>query len=447
VTQFHIGSAATKRIAIEGTMANRHGLITGATGTGKTVTMQALIERFAKQGVPVFATDVKGDLSGITQTGSASAAWIVRAYKDAGLDYVPVTLPSKTWTVGQASGGNRITLRVDELGAPLLGRMLNLSPVQQGVLNVVFEAARRKGSPLHTATQLQVFMTEMIRNPDRYAEVGYVSASSLQIIQRQMLELGTSGEHLFSDQEPFDVSELDRTEQGLGMVNLLDASNLINSPATYSVFLAWLMQHLLDVLPERGDSDKPRMVFMFDEAHLIFKDAPKAMVAKAEQVIRLVRSKGVGIYFVTQAASDIPDTILDQLGNRIAHAQRGYTGRSLQAVKATANSFRPNPSIKTEEVLPNLGKGQALVSVLDSRGTPTPVEIVQILPPQTFVGAVKRQEDPTPQPDVISPDEAILKAATQRITYVYEQRLNHNVVMTCAVLIGIAIGFVFGKVF
>lgn len=429
-------------------MANRHGLITGATGTGKTVTMQALIERFSKMGVPVFATDVKGDLSGITQTGTASASWIVRAYKDAGLLYQPMTVPHKTWTIGQQGTENRITLRVDEMGPSLLGRMLNLSPVQQGALNVVFKAAT--GHTIHTIPDLDAFLRRCMINPDMSEAYGYVSTSTLQIIQRQLLELGKEGEYLFSGRVPWDVSELDRVDQGLGVVNLLDASNLINAPATYSVFLAWLMQHLLDVLPERGDSDKPRMVFMFDEAHLIFRDAPKAMLQKAEQVIRLVRSKGVGIYFVSQAASDIPDAILEQLGNRIAHAQRGYTGRGLQAVKATANSFRPNPRIDTLEVLPNLRKGQALVSVLDPQGIPTPVEIVNVLPPQTYVGAVAKPEAPQPPPDIPAAPEPrvrVVEPAAQKITYVYERKLNHNLVMSVAVCIGVIIGFIFGKVF
>lgn len=309
---------------------------------------------------------------------------------------------------------------------------------------VIFKVAKDFEFELKSMLDLDSIIWEMLRNPEPYKDAGYVSASTLQIIQRQLLYMGGAGHHLFSHLSPFDVSELYRIREGRGVVNLLDASNLINSPSTYSVFLAWFMEHLLEVLPERGDSDKPRMVFFFDEAHLIFKDAPKAMVAKAEQVIRLVRSKGVGIYFVSQAASDIPDAVLDQLGNRIAHAQRGYTGRSLQAVKATANSFRPNPAINTVELLPNLRKGQVLVSVLDAQGTPTPVEVMQVLPPQTHVGAVELPEEPTPKPDVPpapEPPEKPVEQAAQKVTYVYERKLNHNLVMTIAMLIGFTIGW------
>lgn len=437
-----IGSLNGRRATLLGSMANRHGLITGATGTGKTVTMQALIERFSWTGVPVFATDVKGDLSGVTAPGEEQP-WLTRAYKDAGRTYKPILLPSKIWTIGQQGGDNRITLRVDELGPALLGRMINLSPVQQGVLNVVFKAAL--GHSIHTIPQLSSFITSLISNPKLVEDYGYASSSTLQIIQRQLLDLGQSGEYLFSQRVPFDVSELDRVVEGFGVINLLDATNLINSPAAYAMFLAWLMQHLLEVLPERGDQDKPRMVFFFDEAHLIFKDAPKAMLAKAEQVIRLVRSKGVGIYFVSQAASDIPDVILDQLGNRIAHAQRGYTGRSLQAVKATANSFRPNPGVPVLDILPNLRKGQALVSTLDSHGTPSPVEIINVLPPQTFVGQVRQPDNPPPQEEVfVAPDlpDEPMEPCAQRVTYVYERKLNHNLVMTVAILIGVGIGWI-----
>ena len=363
-------------------LANRHGCITGATGTGKTVTLQVLAESFSRIGTPVFMADVKGDLSGISQAGAASPK-LARRLADLGLpEPAWGASPTTLWDIFGAQG-HPIRATVSDLGPLLLARMLDLNDTQAGVLNLVFKIADDNGLLLLDLKDLRAMLQHV---GDHAAELrtryGQVSAASIGAIQRSLLRLESEGADTFFGEPMLDVFDWMRTDaQGRGMVNILAADRLMQSPRLYAVFLLWMLADLYERLPEVGDLDKPKLVFFFDEAHLLFKDAPAALLEKIEQVVRLIRSKGVGIYFVTQNPLDVPDTVLSQLGNRVQHALRAFTPRDQKAVKAAAETFRPNPKLNTAQVITELGKGEALVSFLEGNGVPALVDRALIRPP------------------------------------------------------------------
>jgi hypothetical protein len=372
--------------------ANRHGLAAGATGTGKTVTLQVLAQGFSDAGVPVFAADVKGDLSGISQPGQPNDKLMARA-KAMGLELEPAAAPVIFWDLfGQQ--GHPIRATVSEMGPLLLARMLDLNDVQEGVLNVVFRAADEQGLLLLDFKDLQAALTFASENArDLGARYGNISPATVATIQRKLLVLEQQGGADFFGEPALELADLMRTDgSGRGYVSLLAADRLIASPALYATFLLWLMSELFEELPEVGDPEKPKLVFFFDEAHLLFRDAPKALLEKVEQVVRLIRSKGVGVYFVTQNPADIPDAVLGQLGNRIEHALRAYTPVEQRGLKAAADSFRPNPAFDTAEAIQALGVGEALVSVLDAAGAPTMVARTTIRPPASRIGPVTPAE-------------------------------------------------------
>jgi DNA helicase HerA-like ATPase len=372
--------------------ANRHGLVAGATGTGKTVTLQVLAQGFSDAGVPVFAADVKGDLAGISQIGQPSEKMLARA-QGMGLTLTPVAAPTVLWDLfGQA--GHPIRATVSEMGPLLIARMLELNDVQEGVLAVVFRAADEEGLLLLDFKDLQAALTYASDNAKALgAKYGNVSPATVATIQRKLLVLEDQGGSGLFGEPALQLSDLMRTDgSGRGYVNLLAADRLIAAPRLYATFLLWLMSELFEELPEVGDPDKPRLVFFFDEAHLLFRDAPKALLEKVEQVVRLIRSKGVGIYFVTQNPADIPDAVLAQLGNRIQHALRAYTPMEQRGLKAAAESFRANPAFDTAEAIQGLGVGEALVSVLDERGAPTVVARTLVRPPVSRLGPANPAE-------------------------------------------------------
>lgn len=373
--------------------ANRHGLITGATGTGKTVTLQILAESFSDAGVPVFAADVKGDLSGISVPGSTHPKLEERA-ETIGFDgYDYRGFPTIFWDLF-GEQGHPIRTTITEIGPLMLARMLRLSEVQEGVLNIAFAMADAEGLPLLDLKDLRALLTEMIQNrADISAEYGHVSKASIAAIQRALLVLDREGASNFFAEPALKLADLMRTTaDGKGMVNLLAADRLIRSPRLYATFLLWLLSELFEELPEQGDSDRPRLVFFFDEAHLLFKDAPDILLEKVEQVVRLIRSKGVGVYFVTQNPDDVPGTVLGQLANRVQHALRAYTPRERKAVRAAAESFRENPSFDTAEAITQLGIGEALVSTLEKKAVPSMVDRTLIRPPRSQMGPVSAAE-------------------------------------------------------
>jgi len=366
--------------------ANRHGLVAGATGTGKTVTLQILAQGFSDAGVPVFAADVKGDLSGISQPGTPNEKMLARA---AGmeLELRPDAPPTVFWDLF-GEQGHPIRTTVSDMGPLLLARLLELNPVQEGVLNIAFKLADDQGLLLLDLKDLQAILKHVAENEKTIdAEYGNVSAATVGTIQRGLLSLETQGgAHLFGE-PALDLKDLMRVDgSGRGVVSILAADRLIQSPRLYATFLLWLMSELFEDLPEVGDPEKPRLVFFFDEAHLLFRDAPKALLEKVEQVVRLIRSKGVGIYFVTQNPADVPDTVLGQLGNRFQHALRAYTPAEQKGLRAAAASFRPNPAFDTAEAIQGLGVGEALVSVLDEKGAPTITARTLIRPPASRLG-------------------------------------------------------------
>ncbi len=366
--------------------ANRHGLVAGATGTGKTVTLQILAQGFSDAGVPVFAADVKGDLSGISQPGNPNEKMLARA---AGmeLELRPDAPPTVFWDLF-GEQGHPIRTTVSDMGPLLLARLLELNPVQEGVLNIAFKLADDQGLLLLDLKDLQAILKHVAENEKTIdAEYGNVSAATVGTIQRGLLSLETQGgAHLFGE-PALDLKDLMRVDgSGRGVVSILAADRLIQSPRLYATFLLWLMSELFEDLPELGDPEKPRLVFFFDEAHLLFRDAPKALLEKVEQVVRLIRSKGVGIYFVTQNPADVPDTVLGQLGNRFQHALRAYTPAEQKGLRAAAASFRPNPAFDTAEAIQGLGVGEALVSVLDEKGAPTVTAHTLIRPPASRLG-------------------------------------------------------------
>lgn len=372
--------------------ANRHGIVAGATGTGKTVTLQTLAQTFSDAGVPVFAADVKGDLSGISQPGTPNEKLLARA-QEMGIELTPAAAPVVFWDLfGQK--GHPIRTTVSEMGPLLLARLFQLNEVQEGVLNIVFHVADKEGLLLLDLKDLRAMLSHVAENAKSIsAQYGQVSAASIGAIQRQVLALESQGGELFFGEPALRLEDLMRTDiSGKGYVNVLAADKLIGSPRLYSTFLLWLLSELFEVMPEIGDPEKPRMVFFFDEAHLLFDEAPKPLLEKIEQVVRLIRSKGVGIYFVTQNPADVPDAVLAQLGNRIQHALRAYTPAEQKGLKAAAQSFRPNPAFDTIEAIQGLGVGEALVSVLDEKASPTVTAKSKIRPPASRLGPVTETE-------------------------------------------------------
>jgi DNA helicase HerA-like ATPase len=372
-------------------MANRHGLIAGATGTGKTVTLQTMAEGFSRIGVPVFMADVKGDLAGLSQPGGNNPNVVERA-KKLGITLTPQAVPVVFWDVyGQQGHPARAT--ITEMGPVLLSRMLGLNDVQQGVLTLVFKVADDNGLLLLDMKDLRAMLQHVGDNPDQFqTEYGHISAASVGSIQRNLLGLEQGGNDLFGE-PALDLADLMQTDaKGYGVVNILAADKLMAAPQAYATLLLWLLSELFEQLPEVGDPPKPKLVFFFDEAHLLFNDCPKPLLDKIEQVVRLVRSKGVGVYFVTQNPLDVPDVVLGQLGNRVQHALRAFTPRDQKAVKTAADTFRPNPKLNTAEVITQLAVGEALISLLDETGTPVPVERGFVVPPASRVGAITPQE-------------------------------------------------------
>jgi DNA helicase HerA-like ATPase len=383
-----IAKNATTEIHLLPQMANRHGLVTGATGTGKTVTLQTLAEHFSNIGVPCFMSDVKGDLSGLSQPGGGNAkvAERVEMLKLDGFEHkgYPVTF----WDpFGEA--GHPVRATVSDMGPLLLGRMLDLNETQSGVLNLVFKVADDNGLLLLDLKDLRSMLAFVGDNAKQFTtEYGNVSSASIGAIQRGLLELESQGGEKIFGEPMLNIADLIQTDRGRGVVNILSADKLMQSPKLYATLLLWLLAELFENLPEAGDLDKPKLVFFFDEAHLLFADAPDALVEKIEQVVRLIRSKGVGVYFVTQNPADVPDKVLSQLGNRVQHALRAFSARDQKAVKAAAETMRDNAALDEAAAITELGVGEALVSFLDEKGRPGVVERAYIVPPQGQIGPI-----------------------------------------------------------
>jgi hypothetical protein len=373
-------------------LANRHGLVTGATGTGKTVSLQVMAEGFARAGVPVFAADIKGDLSGISELGEAKD-FIVKRAADMGLSFQPDRFSTVFWDVF-GEQGHPVRATVSEMGPLLLSRMMDLNDVQEGVLNIAFKVADEQGLLLLDMKDLRAILSFIAEHANELTtEYGNVSKQTVGTIQRQLLVLENQGGAKFFGEPALALKDFMRTDgDGRGMINILVADRLMQSPQLYATFLLWMLSELFEELPEAGDPPKPKLVFFFDEAHLLFNDAPKALMDKIEQVVRLIRSKGIGVYFVTQNPVDVPDKVLGQLGNRVQHALRAFTPRDQKAVVAAAQTFRPNPKLDTAQVIMELGKGEALVSFLEGNGTPAMVERVMIRPPTARIGPITADE-------------------------------------------------------
>ncbi|MBQ3613814.1 MAG: DUF853 family protein [Bacteroidales bacterium] len=375
-------------ISICGKMANRHGLIAGATGTGKTVTLQVLAESFSQAGVPCFMADMKGDLSGISQTGAMSG-FIEKRCAEFGITSPEFgSCPVRFFDV-YGEQGHPMRTTVSNMGPQLLSRLLQLNETQEGILNIVFRIADDRGLLLIDMKDLRSMLNYVAENAKQYTSTyGNITAQSVGAIQRALLTLENQGADKFFAEPSFDIYDLLQCEQGKGVMNVLAADKLMLQPKLYSTFLLWLLSELYAQLPEVGDMDLPKLVFFFDEAHMLFEETSKALVDKIEQVVRLIRSKGVGVYFVTQNPMDIPESILGQLGNRVQHALRAFTPKDQKAVKAAAETFRENPSFNTADAIMELGTGEALVSFLDEKGAPSVVERAKILFPLSQIGAV-----------------------------------------------------------
>ena len=370
-------------------MANRHGLIAGATGTGKTITLKVMAESFSDLGVPVFLADIKGDLSGMCKPGEDSEG-IRKRLSSLGIsDFAFRAYPTRFFDV-YGEGGHPVRTAMSEMGPVLLSRLLDLTPVQAGVLNIVFRIADDRGWLLVDMKDLRAMLKYVGENAADYTiDNGNVSRQIIGAIQRALLALDAAGGDLFFGQPELDIFDwIAQDEAGRGYINILHCARLFQNPILYSTFLLWLLSELFERLPEAGDLDRPKIVFCFDEAHLLFADAPRALLQKVEQVVKLIRSKGVGVYFITQNPSDIPDPVLAQLGNRVQHALRAYTPAEQKSVRAAADSFRPNPAFSTEDAILDLGTGEALVSFLDHKGRPSIVERATILPPQSDMGMI-----------------------------------------------------------
>jgi uncharacterized protein len=373
-------------------LANRHGLVTGATGTGKTVTLQVIAEGLSKQGVPVFTADIKSDLSGISVRGQGKDAFVKRA-KDIGIPYAADQFPAVFWDVfGEA--GHPIRATVSEMGPLLLARLLDLNATQEGVLNIVFRVADDNHWPLIDMKDLRALLVYVAEQSSQIKmQYGNVTAESVGAIQRQLLILENQGASKFFGEPALDIHDFIRTDaNGRGFINILAADRLMQKPRLYATFLLWMLSELFEQLPEIGDPEKPKLVFFFDEAHLLFTDAPDALLTAIEQVVRLIRSKGVGVYFVTQNPLDVPDRVLAQLGNRVQHALRAFTPRDQKAVKAAADTFRQNPKIDTATAITQLNIGEALVSMLEGNGVPAMVQRTLIAPPMAQVGPITQDQ-------------------------------------------------------
>ena len=384
----YVAHCSAGPLSIIGKMANRHGLIAGATGTGKTVTLQVLAETFCQAGVPCFMADMKGDLSGISQAGRLSG-FIEKRMPEFGIENPQFqACPVRFFDV-YGEQGHPMRATVSQMGPQLLSRLLGLNETQDGVLNIVFRIADERGLLILDIKDLRSMLDYVSKNAKEYTSTyGNISAPSVGAIQRAILQLEAQGADKFFGEPSFDIQDLLQQEGGKGVMNVLAADKLMMQPKLYSTFLLWLLSELYSTLPEVGDMELPKLVFFFDEAHMLFEDTSKALVDKIEQVIRLIRSKGVGIYFVTQSPTDIPENILGQLGNRVQHALRAYTPKDQKAVKTAADTFRPNPDFKTDEAITNLETGEALVSFLDEKGAPSIVERAKILFPLSQIGAI-----------------------------------------------------------
>lgn len=387
-----VGKSGTKPEFLTLKLANRHGLVAGATGTGKTVTLQVMAEGFSNAGVPVFAADIKGDLAGLAAAGESKPVFVKRA-EELGLTYEPDRFPTVFWDLF-GTQGHPIRATVIEMGPLLLARLLELNDTQEGVLNIAFRVADDNQWPvidLKDLRALLLFLTENLKEVS--GKYGNVSAASVGAIQRQLLMLENQDADRFFGEPALDLADFMKVDrEGRGIVNILAADKLMQRPRLYASFLLWMLSELFEQLPEVGDLDKPKLVFFFDEAHLLFNDAPKALLDAVEQVVRLIRSKGVGVYFVTQNPLDVPETVLGQLGNRVQHALRAFTPRDQRAVKAAAETFRQNPGFDVAEAITQLGVGEALVSFLEAKGTPSVVERALIAPPAGRVGPLTEGE-------------------------------------------------------
>ena len=394
-------------------LANRHGLITGATGTGKTVTLQTLAENLSRIGVPVFMADVKGDLTGISQAGKIGDK-MAGILKERGID-IPVSAacPATLWDVF-GEQGHPVRATISDMGPLLLGRMLNLNDTQAGVLNIVFKIADDNGMLLLDLKDLRAMLQYVGDNGSEFTtQYGNVSAASVGAIQRGLLQIESQGADKFFGEPMLNISDFMQTVDGKGVINILAADKLMSSPRLYATFLLWMLSELFEQLPEVGDLEQPKLVFFFDEAHLLFNEAPKVLVERIELVVRLVRSKGVGVYFVTQNPLDIPDSVLAQLGNRVQHALRAFTPRDQKAVKATAQTMRQKPGLDIETAITELAVGEALISLLDSKGRPTVTERVYVLPPGSQIGP-------------ITPDQRQALIKNSLVAGVYEKAVNRE---------------------
>ena len=383
----YLGLADSGRVCMALGMANRHGLIAGASGTGKTITMKVMAESFSDAGVPVFLCDIKGDVSGLAEPGTPGEGMDRRIDKFGVRGSFRYTgYPVTFWDVYQ-EGGHPIRAAISDMGPELLSRILSLSPAQEGVLNIIFRVADDHGLLLTDMKDLKAMISYVSEHrAELLGEYGNITTQSLGGITRSLIPLEAQGGDLFFGEPWLDIMDLIRTaEDGRGVINLLDCVKLARNPKLYATFLLWLMSELFERLPEAGDLDKPRLVFFFDEAHMLFSDAPKLLVQKIEQMVKLIRSKGVGVYFVTQSPGDIPDSVLAQLSGRVQHALRAYTPAEQKAVRAAANSLRPNPAFKSDEVIMELGVGEALVSLLDEKGVPSVTQRVSVICPQSLM--------------------------------------------------------------
>ncbi|WP_310646091.1 helicase HerA-like domain-containing protein [Limnohabitans sp.] len=395
-------------------LANRHGLITGATGTGKTVTLQTLAEGFSKMGVPVFMADVKGDLSGISQAGTIPAK-LAASLQERGVPMpTPLACPTTLWDLFGKSG-HPVRATISDMGPLLLGRMLNLNDTQSGVLNMVFKIADDQGLLLLDLKDLRAMLQHVGEHArDFTTQYGNVSAASIGAIQRALLEIEAQGGDAFFGEPMLNIQDFMQTDaKGMGVINLLAADKLMNAPRLYGTFLLWMLSELFEQLPEIGDPEKPKMVFFFDEAHLLFNEAPKVLIERIELLVRLIRSKGVGVYFVTQNPLDVPDTVLGQLGNRVQHALRAFTPRDQKAVKATAQTMRGKAGLDIEKAITELGVGEALVSLLDAKGRPSETEQVYVLLPGSQLGP-------------ITPEQRQALLANSLVAGVYEQVIDRE---------------------
>ena len=392
--QLYVAHSSEGPIHLIGKMANRHGLIAGATGTGKTVTLQVLAETFSQAEVPCFMADMKGDLSGISQTGGLSK-FIEKRCAEWGMDTTTLKFegcPVRFYDVF-GEQGHPMRTTIEKMGAMLLARLMDLNETQTGILTLTFRIAKDEKLPLIDMKDLRLMLDYVAKNAGRYSTTyGNISAASIGAIQRSLLALSEQGGDKFFGEPAFDIYYLLQTEGGRGVMNILAADKLMLQPKLYSTFLMWLLTEIYDKMPEIGDMELPKMVFFFDEAHMLFKDTSKALTDKIEQIVRLIRSKGIGVYFISQSPSDLPESILGQCGNRVQHALRAFTPKDQASVRSAAQTFRPNPAFKTEQEILELGTGEALVSFLDEKGAPSMVQKAKILFPLSQIGAITDEQ-------------------------------------------------------